>query len=164
MKVAWVFAESLQLPPKYTNNQLHDIAPIWGSWKLWRSYHCDHCICGNLEESQYCIDHEYNQYCNLYIPDVIDKNLPNVVKFGSQGQADISNRNDIISLHLAGSRNDLILSLGFDQDADIEILKSISNNYPDKQWVIISIRSIKHNIIEDNITCDLLDNVLKSLS
>jgi hypothetical protein len=65
MKFAWVLSETLQLPPKYQLKQLQDRAPIWGSWRIWRSYHCDHCVCGDQQEARYCIEHQYYQYCNL---------------------------------------------------------------------------------------------------
>jgi len=162
MKIAWALAESLQLPPRYKIQQLQDIAPIWGSWKLWRGYNCDHCICGDTQEAQYCIDHDFYQYCKLYIPDGINKKAPNIVKFGAQGQVNALHLNDIITLHLVGSQHDLVLLLGFDRVFDTEILKSLVNEYPNTQWVMIS-----HNEIDldnENFTCDLLDNVLQSLS
>lgn len=162
MKIAWVLSESLQLPPKYTNQQLHDVAPIWASWKLWRAYQPDHCVCGDINQAQYCIDHDYHRYTNLYIPDVLDIKLPNVNKFGSQGATGLVNINDVIALHLAAVGHDLILVLGFDQDHNS--LKHVIRQFSDVQWVYVT-TDLNSNPQWNytNFTCDLLDNVLQSL-
>jgi hypothetical protein len=163
MKLAWVISETLQLPPKYHSTMLHDLAPIWGSWRVWRSYQCDNCVCGDQLESQYCIENQYNQYCNLYVPDTIDVKEPNIFRYGSQGQLPTANRNDIIAMHLAGSRCDLVLLLGFQYKVHKAIIDGVVSNNPDTQWVLVT--DVQETIDNrENFTCDKLDNVLKLLN
>lgn len=169
MNMAWALCDSTQLPPKYTAQQLHDTAPIWSSWRLWRSFQSDNCVVAGPDDIKFCLDHELYRYCNLYIPDThqVDQPLPLRRYARSGGAGAVSADHDIV-LHLAAGLADLVLLLGFDSpgSADTDkLLQSLVTAYTSCQWVyIVSPGTARPRITGENFTCDNLDQVLKSLT
>jgi hypothetical protein len=167
MRIYWVLAEQLQLPPKYTSQDLHAVAPIWASWRLWRSYQVDNCICGDIDEAEFCLQYQFNQFCNLYVPDSVKTPYPRVIKFASGSLLTFSHANDIISMFLAGVQSDLVLLLGFHNinvdNSYGQAFRATINNLPDTQWVNVSVDGSANTVNLQNYTCDKLDNVVKLL-
>jgi hypothetical protein len=163
MNIAWAISENLHLPPKYSTQQLHDIAPIWSSWRAWRAYQSDNCVASNQTEIEFCIQHQYYQHCNLYLPDSYDLRISAPIRrYSGSGHMARPGLDDVIALHLAAAHQDLILLLGFDCH---DTLRSVIKQYHKCQWVLVGLDQILDaDIVEDNFTCDNLDNVLQSLS
>jgi hypothetical protein len=143
------------------------VAPLWASWRLWRSYQIDNCVCGDTDEAEFCLKYQYNHYCNLYVPNSIEKSYSRVIKYASHTVLKFSNVNDIIAMFLAGSQSDFILLLGFQNinwDNDYgQAFRAAVNNLPQTQWVNVSWDGAENSLDLPNYTCDKFDNVVKSL-
>lgn len=168
INIAWAIAKDYQLPPRYDTRLLHAIGPIWSSWRNWRTYGSDNCICLETADIDYCVTQEYHKYCNLYIPDSyqLTEQLP-IKRFTGLGQINLPNSIDIVTLHLAAAWQDIILLLGFDLSVNSMLenyVMSAVSQYSKCQWVCIdSPIDYQPDKTFENFTCDSLDNVLKSL-
>lgn len=168
MNIAWVIAEKYLLPPKIPTSALNDAAPIWASWRLWRTYNIDNTVCYQDTDVEQVIDQGYHEVSNLYISETAWQKLqkPTGVKcFGGSFPKSIAQSEDVIAVHLAAAQNDLILLLGFDlADAYSIFYTGLIENTPDKQWVIVDNTVPKNFSSLSNLTCDKLQNVLQLLN
>lgn len=117
MKISWVFSENIP----HDIDEYKDIketAPIWGSWKAWKDYKIDNCVCSNFDETKKLLARAFHAVCNFYIlqDHYIKVGSPIGVKvFTGQFRNDhMINKDDIVALNLAVANNDIILMLGFD--------------------------------------------------
>lgn len=179
MNISWVLASDLDLDPDIDIEALKNLGSFWGSWKTWRSYQTDNVICSDFSRARELIDRGLVKKCNFYIPRVLYQDLdrPAEVKvFEGQYKDDVYNADDIISLHLAASQNDIVLLLGFNL-AEINIPDKLQQHkwhvyhhlirhaidaYSDVQWVLVDHAAPVHRSFLDlpNFTQDQLSNVL----
>lgn len=116
MKVAWILSEDIPkglLDPITVKN----IAASWGSWKTWKEFRTDNCVCHNTTEANNLIKRALHTLCNLFIMQSsytrvgspIGVNLFN----GEFKSETIANRDDLIALNLVIPQADIVLMSGF---------------------------------------------------
>lgn len=178
MNIAWVLAEHSLLPADVPNDLMRQLAPIWGSWRNIRGFGVDNAICYDSAQSHRLLDQGYADLCNLYVSLEVKKDVenPRVKVFGGSLDFDIDSRDDIVSLHLAASTNQIVLLIGFDlaeiknstqkrQDY-LELVYQTMNQYPGVQWVVVDHPQPLWSKLQglSNITCDSMTNVLNLLN
>lgn len=168
MNIAWVIAEKYLLPPNIPISALNDAAPIWASWRLWRTYNVDNTVCYQDEDASLVINQGYHEVSNLYISEPAWQKLnkpPGVKCFGGAFPKSISQAEDVISIHLAAAQNDLILLLGFDlSDHNSLFYTNLIEHSPQQQWVIVDGTVPSKLLTLSNLTCDTLQNVFELLT
>jgi len=166
MNIAWVLADSTTLGPEVDIEQLKQLGSFWGSWRTWRGCQTDNVICNDLDKAGELIKRNFQAGCNFYIPNSNYQILqrPTGVRLyeGSFTQ-EVDHREEIVSMHLAASTNDIVLLLGFDwsdppKNPD-KLLEHRANNY----------RYLIKQAIADNehvqwVLVDHLDPIMKDLS
>ena len=182
MRVCWILADTFN-NPLVDPTMLADIGSTWGSWKTWRAWNTDNVLCNDAKKAQDLITRAFQAVCNLYIPkrDYVILGRPVGVKlYEGEFPTEFDSVEDIVSMHLVSSQNDLVLLLGFDlseASSDNIINQHKRKNYlaafkaalkmcPATQWVLIdhdqeldpSLKEFK------NLSCDSYENVLKLLS
>lgn len=184
MKISWVVSDNIVLDPTLDITKIKDIGPIWGSWRTWRNCSTDNVICYDKEKAVDLLERQFQTLCNLYLPDSSYQflNRPTGVKlFGGDFTQDISNKDELVALHLAASTSEIVLLLGFnwtlqpkledrleEHKAYVrrQLLKHAISDNPNTQWVLIDhkldLMPELSNI--SNLTQDTLKNVLSMLS
>jgi hypothetical protein len=175
MKIAWLFSENTILGPQIDIGQLHELAPIWGSWRTWRSYGTDNVICYDPAQAHQLIEQDYQKVCNLYVHQTAweKANKPaGIHAFGGDFPINVQHPDDIVCMHLAASQNQIVLMVGFSLEQKqtvtpyIELIAQSVQTNPKTQWVLVDhpkdllspFAGLK------NITCDTMNNVLGLLS
>lgn len=174
MKIAWLFSENTDLGPRVDIDQLRDLAPIWGSWRTWRSYGTDNVICYNSTQARQLLEQEYQKVCNLYIHQTVWEELGkplNTRCFGGEFPHSFEFADDVVAMHLAAAVNDIVLMIGFKLDSaqpNSPYLDFVAQTVQTTktQWVLIDHNSKLSNSFAGlkNITCDKLQNVLQLLT
>jgi hypothetical protein len=184
MKVCWVLADNTVLDPTLDTTVLKDIGPLWGSWKTWRAYGTDNVVCHEQNQAVDLIKREFQNTCNFYIHNDSYQFLnspPNVKLYQGQFPDQINNPDEIISMHLAASQNDIVLLVGFDWNKKPKLadrlqehhahvyrtlVKHTVQNNPRVQWVLVdhSLNLVPDLKTLENLTQDTLSNVLKMLN
>ena len=184
MNISWVIANGYQVDATIDINVMKNIGPIWGSWRTWRACGTDNVICQDYTTACDLVKRNFQKDCNFYIHESHYSNLgrPADVKLyaGEYGD-DVTDIEDIISMHLASSTSNVILMLGFNLPkiqhiADRYELHKIKNYYgliqslittnSDTQWVLVDHPTDLSKNFQDlpNLTCDTLGNVLQLLA
>jgi len=184
MNICWVLADNTVLDPTLNITTLKDIGPIWGSWKTWRAYGTDNVVCHNQSQAVDLIKRDFQNTCNFYIHNDAYQflNSPsNVRLYQGQFPDQIDNPDEIISMHLSASQNDIVLLIGFDwtkkpklTDRLLEhrahiyrtlVGHTIRNN-PDVQWVLVDHAPdlIPDLVKLSNLTQDTFSNIVKMLT
>ena len=185
MRVNWVISAAASQRHDWQDypRQMKTIGPIWGSWRTWMDFGTDNAVCHDLDKSQELINRAFHAVCNFYVYRPHAARLSNARSIHlydgdyDHGCQDIE---DIVSLHLAANRSDMVLLLGFDfgrivaqEDAQKQQLlvnqKGLMRGLisrSDAQWV-----AIDHDVAPDpaftnlpNFTRDTMENVLRLLS
>lgn len=175
MNIVWLFSETTDLGPSVNIDQLHDLAPIWGSWRTWRGYGTDNVVCYEAAQAHVLIEQDYQSVCNLYVPqEAWEKaNRPQkVFAFGGAFPESTDHGEDIISMHLAASQAQIVLMVGFELDAKqpsnsyIELVAQTMKAYSQVQWVLVDHSEQLAKPLQGlkNVTCDKLNNVLQLLN
>lgn len=184
MRINWVLAENTLLDHDVDIEQLKNIGSFWGGWKTWRGCSTDNVICSDIGQARSLIQRNFNQLCNLYVPEssYVELDRPAGVRlYGGMFNFEIDCPDDLISMHLASSQSDIVLLLGFDcqpkdkrtdrleehraQNYRIGVKHAIKDN-PEVQWVLIN---HSDNLMDElkglpNLTVDTLSNVIEMLS
>jgi hypothetical protein len=184
MNISWVLADNTVLDPTLDITNLKDIGPIWGSWKTWRGCGTDNVVCHDQGRAVELIKREFQNSCNFYIHNDAYQFLnspPNVKLYQGQFPDQIDNPDEIISMHLAASQNDILLLMGFcwiKQSKSTDRLQehrahvyrtlvenTILNN-PDVQWVLVDHTPDLWPNLEkiENLTQDTFPNIVKMLA
>ena len=184
MRINWVLANSTTVDPSVDLNQLKTIGPFWGGWQTWRSNSTDNVICNDFDRAKSLLQRNFNQVCNFFIPNALFQTLdrPSGVRlYDGNTELDLVNREEIISMHLAGSQSDVVLLLGFDWQptpkSDDRLIEHQAQNYrnlirqaikdmPDVQWVLVDHGPELMTEVKNlpNLTQDTLANVIKLLA
>ena len=180
MNISWVLADSATADPTLDIDELKRIGVFWGSWRTWRAWQTDNVICHDQYKANELITRNFQNNCNFYIPNSVYTSLgrpEGVQLYEGAFVHDIDGQEEIVALHLAASRSDIILLLGFDFTEPIKIedrllehrahhyrslVKQVINDNIQTQWVLVDHPG---EIMENwnmlgNITCDKLSNVL----
>ena len=71
MNISWVISEEA-LDDQVTPEELRTIAEAWGSWRIWKSYRPNNCICSNTSDAKNLIGRIFHTLCTLYIMQEIE--------------------------------------------------------------------------------------------
>jgi hypothetical protein len=178
MNIAWLFAENTLLPPATDIQAIKNVAPIWGSWRTQRGYQTDNVICWDPVQATQLVAQGYGAICNLFIHQTVYEQLekPDRVRvFGGEFFHAVDSADDVVGMHLVASAADVILMVGFDftePKTDTEsrtnylgLAAQVVRDHPKQQWVMVnhSPELAKPFAGLENITCDLMKNVLQLL-
>ena len=183
MNINWVVANTAQLDPTVNLDQFKEIGSIWGGWQSWRNCQTDNVICHSATKAQQLIENKFPTLCNFYIPNSVYTSLgrpEGVQLYEGAFVHDIDGQEEIVALHLAASRSDIVLLLGFDFTEPIKIedrllehrahhyrslVKQVINDNIQTQWVLVDHEGDVHPELADfeNLTKDTLDNVIELL-
>lgn len=180
MRISWVFSNDADIDPCVEIEQLKNIGPFWGGWRTWRSYATDNVICHDVNQALDLVNKNFHTRCNLYVPmstyQVLDR--PRGVNlYQGEFNHDMDSPDDIVSMHLATSKSDIILMVGFkleephglDQNKLAKhkwinyqnYLKQIIVSTPDIQWVFLDCPGENKEFKKmSNCQFDTLKNVL----
>jgi len=182
MKVSWVLSEDIA-PGIIEQTVLKEIAPSWGSFTTWNDYKTDNCISNDPAKISELIHRAFHAVCNFYIPKSLYASLgrPVGIKLFDGGFKDptITNKDDIIALHLAASTSDIILLTGFnlidlieldDKARDIKRglyleICDVIRTYSKIQFVLVNYTPSLDDLFKDlpNLTMDTVDSVKQLL-
>ena len=151
MNICWVLADSAVLDPTQDLEQLKQIGPFWGSWKTWRAYSTDNVICHDQIKANELLTRAFQVTCNFYIPNQVYEALDQpkgVHVYQGDFAHDVEHREQIVAMHLAASRSDIVLLLGFDlarPDSHMPIerthyhglVSQVIKDNAQTQWVLI---------------------------
>lgn len=183
MNIGWVLSNNATIDPTVDISQLKDVGSLWGSWRTWRSCATDNVVCYDPDKAKDLIQRTFQTQCNLYIPNSVYIMLerPLGVKvFDGNFNLDVPNQDELVSLHLSSSQNDIILLLGFnwakqEKLADPlaehrahnyrSLVKQVIKDTATTQWVLIDHPDDIMPELADlpNLSKDSLASVLKLL-
>jgi hypothetical protein len=177
MKINWIVASRASLNGRDLD-QLHAIAPIWGSYRTWREFATDNVICHDMANARSCLTRNLPDRCNFYIPKSLFTELqrPDKVKlYDGVFDHDLDDAEDIVALHLASIDTDIVLLYQFDlflaPDLDryaahkrrnyLGMVRSVIANSNNTQWVLIDSATPDNSFAKlPNFSCDSFENVL----
>jgi hypothetical protein len=172
MKINWVISNNAVLDPTVKIDSLKHVGPFWGGWQTFRSFATDNVVCYDNTKALDLVDKGFNLMCNFYVNKSAFENTipPNVKLFGGSFEHELSNRDDIVALHLCNSIADVGLLYGFDWSS--EGLESQGSHYrgliteliksSDIQWVLVDhTKTLDSGLaVLENLTQDSLNNVI----
>lgn len=184
MRVNWVFSAKHSIGPEYDINAIKNIGATWGSWKSWRACSTDNVICHDQAKAQELLQRAFQSICNFYIPKKYYQDLgrPMGVQLYEGDFAEIvDDLEDIIAMYLASANSDLVLLSGFNFGTQppapdrltqhriqnrMGLFYRIVSASPKVQWVLVDHSGDLDQAYTKlpNLTCDKMQNVLKSLS
>ena len=181
MRINWVVADATVIVPDVDITAIKNIASIWGSWRTWRAYQTDNVICHDPAKVDELLKRAFQVACNFYIPNstyvALDRPL-GVQLYEGDFVHDLDRKEEIVAMHLAASRSDIVLLVGFDfteqprnSDRMVEhqaqhhrglAMQAIRDN-AEIQWVLIDHPGKIHPAMADlpNLTQDTMNNVLE---
>jgi len=184
LNISWVLADNVVLDPTQELEPLKHIGSFWGSWRTWRAYQTDNVICHDPAKVDELLKRAFQAACNFFIPNsayvALDRPL-GVQLYEGDFVHDLDRKEEIVAMHLAASRSDIVLLVGFDfteqprnSDRMVEhqaqhhrglAMQAIKDN-PEIQWVLIDHPGDIHPAMADlpNLTQDTMNNVLELLS
>lgn len=180
MKINWVVADSLATDPTVDIEKLKTIGPIWGGWRTWRSCSTDNVICHNINDARPLVAKQFHTRCNLYLPQASFAELDRPEKvnlYQGEFHLDVDHPDEIVAMHLASTKADIVLLLGFDLGTKPNLTDRLAKhnwhvykNYvrqlivasPDVQWVLLDCNTKIEKDFEEipNLLFDKLENVL----
>jgi hypothetical protein len=178
LKLAWVLADSAAQDPSIDPERIKAVASTWGSWKTWRSCKTDNVVCHDKAQAKNLLQRNFQQQCNFYVPELAYQDLdrPTGVKlYKGDFKHNVTNQEEIVTLHLAASQNDILLLLGFDlQERDLtdkfqkhqwhnykQLIRQLIVDDSTKQWILVNHSG---QLAEEfanlpNLQHDTLDNI-----
>jgi len=178
VKICWVVSE--EIPSKLLDPEvLKDTAISWGSWKIWKEYKLDNCICTDPDEAHKLIQRAFHAVCTLYIMQESYKAVgsPGGVKLfnGHFKNNGVSNKDDIVALNLAVPQSDVVLLSGFNFSPILEADPSREEYYFNVRELMKANATTQFVLVDcsaelaswvgelDNVTQDTIDSVKKLL-
>jgi hypothetical protein len=180
LRLAWVVADAAVHSPYVDFARLKDLGSVWGSWRTWRICGTDNVVCHDRGEASSLITRGFQRQCNFYIPESNFQSLDRPVGvrlYKGDFVHEVPNQNEIVTLHLAASQNDIILLLGFDlrEQTDItdkmarhrwvnykNLIKALITENDQRQWILIDHAGPADPDFKalSNLTYDQIDNIL----
>ena len=117
MNISWVLADGIDLDPPQELEPLKQAGPFWGSWRTWRAYQTDNVICHDQARVDELLKRAFQAACNFYIPNsvYVALNQPlGVQVYQGDFVHEVEHQEEIVAMHLAASRSDIVLLLGFE--------------------------------------------------
>lgn len=183
VRINWVIANKAQLERGQNAEALKTIGPVWGGHATWRTFRTDNVVCHDIVTIKKLMGRALHAVCNFHAPKKYFAELgrpTNMQFYEGDFQHEVSDPEDIISMHLASVNSDIVLMYGFDMAIPSEItnrleqhkvvnyhglMRSVISGTPNVQWVLVSPR-IKPDPVYSalpNFSCDRMENVLKLL-
>jgi hypothetical protein len=179
-KITWVLADSVVLNPTQDIEELKRLGAFWGSWRTWRSCQTDNVICHDQVKAAELVQREFQNSCNLYIPDSVHANLERpegVQVYAGEFVHDVVRQEEIVAMHLAATTSDIVIMLGWDLSErepgtdrlqanqaqhHRNLVQQAFITYNHVQWVIVDhVGPMDPNLTNlDNIVTDTLATVL----
>jgi hypothetical protein len=182
MNISWIISNQAQLDPTIEIGRLKELGSFWGGWQTWRACQTDNVICYDQSKSIDLVQRNFQNSCNLYIPNNVYLSLdrPSGINvYEGNFIHEVDNHEDIVAMHLAAVASNIILLLGFDfteqpkhQDRLTEhkahnyrsLTRQAIVGHPLIQWVVIDHPSELRKDLQDlaNLGQDTLNNILNS--
>jgi len=179
-KISWVLSDSVVLDPTVNVEEFKKLGAFWGSWRTWRACQTDNVICHDQAKAAELIQREFQNLCNLYIPESVNASLdrpPNLKVYAGEFVHDVIRQEEIVAMHLAATTSDIVIMLGWDfseltvnpdrllasqAQHHRNLVRQAFINYNQIQWVIVDHNGpVDPNIVNlDNVVADSLDTVL----
>ena len=174
MNISWVLADGIDLDPTQELEPLKQAGPFWGSWRTWRAYQTDNVICHNQDRADELLKRAFQAACNFYIPNsvYVALNQPlGVQVYEGDFVHEVEHQEEIVAMHLAASRSDIVLLLGFDwsqlsQQHYVGLVSQAIRDNAEIQWVLVDHPGTVHPAMANlpNLTQDTMSNVLELLA
>ena len=174
MNISWVLADNVVLDPTQELEPLKHIGSFWGSWRTWRAYQTDNVICHDQNKADELLKRAFQAACNFYIPNSahVALNQPlGVQVYQGDFVHEVEHQEEIIAMHLAASRSDIVLLLGFNwsqinQQHYMGLVSQAIRDNAEIQWVLVDHPGTVHPAMSNlpNLTQDTMLNVLKLLA
>jgi hypothetical protein len=177
MKISWILSEEIKADT-LDMSVVREVAPAWGSWKVWQNYKIDNCVCTDIAEAKNLIGKAFHAVCNFYIMEdhYTEVGSPVGAKIykGYFKNDNIHNKDDIVALNLAVPTSDIVLMSGFNfspltsDDTDREEyyynVRELIKTHSNVQFVLVDYEYELASWTEelDNLTQDTIHSV-KSL-
>lgn len=181
LRIAWVVADNASHNPYISFDQLKNIGSVWGSWKTWRNCQTDNVVCHDRGEANSLLNRGFQRQCNFYIPESNYQSLgrpPGVKLYKGDFQHEVTNQNEIVTLHLASSQNDILLLLGFDltEKPDIQdrmtkhrwtnyknLVRALITENSNRQWILVNHDGTADPDFKNlsNLSYDQIDNIVQ---
>lgn len=179
MNISWIVT-----PHYYTDVNIKSIGPVWGCSETWQIFETDNVVCFDYRHAADLIVRNFQQKCNLYIPENFysDLNRPSSVNLvGGKFSNDIDKKEEIVACHLVSKTSDIILLGGFDLSSDFKQLddyelrrtdnflnnfQSIIGSSNSVQWVLLDHKKDIDDRFRhlSNLTQDTTSNVVSLLT
>jgi hypothetical protein len=180
-KISWVLANSVVLDPTQDIEALKQIGVLWGSWHTWRACQTDNVICHDQVKAAELVRREFQNSCNLYIPDSVHASLDRpegVQVYAGEFVHDVVRQEEIVAMHLAATTSDIVIMLGWDlteltpntdrllanrAQHHRNLVQQAFITYDQTQWVVVDHpKTIMKELVDlPNLSTDVMENVLK---
>lgn len=180
MNISWVLADTVEMDPTQSIDDLKRLGPVWGSWRTWRAYQTDNVICHDQFKSAELIKRDFQKRCNFYIPNSIYVSLerPSDVRlYAGDFVHNVIRQEEIVALHLAATTSDIVLLLGWNlsklrlnadklvanqEQHHRNLLLQALKDYSQTQWVVVDhAGDLDPNLMNlGNLTQDTMQAVL----
>lgn len=183
MRINWIFADTYQLDPTITIEQIKSVGATWGSWRTWRNCGTDNVICHDRTKCMELIGRAFQAVCNFHVPKSYyqDLNRPMGVRlYEGDFKMEIDHHEDIVAMNLVADISDIVLLVGFDlslSNAPADafeahkfrnyhgLVRSAIDSNQMTQWVLVDHPAKLDKAYQNlpNLTCDTMANALKLL-
>ena len=180
MNINWVLSDSAVIGPEVDIAQLKNIGSFWGGWRTWRSCVTDNVICNDTTKAAELVKRNFQSECNFYMPNSHYQLLgrPVGVKlYEGEFTHDVTNRDEIIAMHLVAGSSDIVLLVGFDLSEPVinpdKLAEHRAHNYrglvrqaiasnSQVQWVLVDHPApvMKTMLDLENLSADTMSAVL----
>ena len=180
MRINWVLADAAEINPAIDLERLKNIGPFWAGWRTWRSYNTDNVVCHEESDARNLISRNFHSRCNMYLPEgvyqAVDRPM-GVKLYHGEFHEIVDHPDEIVAMHLASTKADIVLLLGFDLGVKPDLTDRLAKhnwhvykNYvrqlivdsPDVQWVLLDNNTEIEKEFKKipNLLFDKLENVL----
>jgi len=179
MNISWIVTPQFQ-----TDADIKEIGPVWGSDLTWRLFGTDNVICFDYRRAADLIARNFQEKCNLYIPEKFYSDLDrpaSVNLIGGGFSTEVDQKEEVVAAHLVSGISDIVLLGGIDFSSDFENLdeyerhrannflnsfKTIIDSKQNIQWVVLDhVKDMDKRFADlPNLTSDTTDNVISMLS
>ena len=179
MNISWVIAPEFKI-----EFEIREVGPVWGSDIAARYFDIDNVVCFDYPRAANLISRNFQRTCNFYIPQGFYKDLgrpPSVNLVGGDFSSEVSQKEELVSLHLVKDTSDIVLLGGLDlsldeEESDKDIIHKKGNflnsvhrlvkSSENVQWVVVdNATKIDERFANlSNITQDSAENIISYFS